>query len=444
MFGVILFFLFRFVFFESHYVISNPFNRRIHLIDSNIVRGDIFDRNGTVLATTVSRNGINEREYPFPTQFSHLIGYITGGRTGIESNYNFSLQNLYLEMLQRTYQIIFNTPLRGNSLVLTVDADLQLVAYEQLAGRNGAIVAIEPSTGQILSMVSFPDFNLNTLQNDWAQVSTDTINSPLLNRATQGLYPPGSIYKIITALAAIDSGMGDFTFVCTGEAVFNDSSIRCFNNIAHGYLDMESAFAHSCNTYFAALALELGYDRLIQSSEEFLFNSVLSYSLEYNIPRFNLTEFSEESELIQTSIGQGRTLTTALHMAMITSGIANNGIIMTPYVVQHELTFNGNIRNRELPGMLTRATTSENAEIMTSMMIEVVERGTGTTARINGVQIAAKTGTAEVGNAESHGWFVAFAPAKNPEIAVAVVLENAGGSVPAQIIAREIIQHALG
>lgn len=344
---------------------------------------------------------------------------------------------------------------------MTIDDRLQQVAAEALGHEKGSIVAIEPSTGKILAMVSYPTFDSNTVSENWAELNSDDENSPLLNRATQGLYPPGSTFKIITAASALEVSTKymDFNFKCTGDTKFGDSILHCYDGKAHGKVDMTSAFAKSCNGYFATVAEEIGNDQLIKTATDFGFNTDLNFPLEYKKASFALKSNSDVKELAATAIGQGKTLTSPLFMAMVTSAIANNGSIMQPYIVDHIETPSGGVRNRTLPTKLLQACDSSTAHKIADMMCEVVRSGTATNASfsVSGkaqvvdkdkvvsdsaitsgaidikqgkysgkITVAAKTGTAENASGDDHAWFVAFAPAEDPQIAVAVILENAG------------------
>ena len=443
LFSLLVLSLLRFVIFESSERISSSYNRRLNLLDNTVKRGNIFDQEGNLLVTSVLDGEVYERQYRYPREFSHTIGYMELGKAGIEAKYNFDLQNIDKNILQRVYNVVFGTALQGDSLTLTLDLELQKLAYDLLGEKRGAIVVMEPSTGKILSMLSYPNYDSSSVLSDWEILSNDTDNSPLLNRATQGLYPPGSVYKMIPALAALENQHADLTFYCEGFIEIGDARIRCFDSHAHGNLNLFDAVAFSCNTTFSWLGNMLGTEILRSTSERFLLNKPISYPLEYSVSAFPLQQNADEHEILQTSIGQGRTVVTPLHMALLTSGIANNGIIMKPYLVDHMIGFDGTIKQKNIPELLTQVTTAENTEILTDMMISVVEKGTARGLKIDGVEIAAKTGTAENHSGDAHGWLVAFAPAKKPQVVVSVLLENSGGSIPCQSIAKELIAHVL-
>ena len=265
-----------------------------------------------------------------------------------------------------------------------------------------------------------------------------------MNRATQGLYPPGSTFKTVTALAGMEylSDWQSFQVECTGERVFQDKVIHCYNNKVHGMVDMKSALAYSCNCYFAALADEIGAGKLAKTMRQVGMDADSRFELETSRNSIYLAKGATESELVETAIGQGRTGVTPLYMAMRASAFANDGMMMKPYIVDHVVYPDGTETKNTVPEKLTEICTAEEAAAIRDMMIGVVSGGTGTAAAINGVTVAGKTGTAENATGYDHSWFIGFAPAENPKVAVAVVIENANyGSVTP--IAGKVMQAAL-
>lgn len=444
-FSLIAVHIIKFVLFDSEAILTNSYNTRLSNTDMSIKRGSIISSDGIILAESVSDGNIYKRSYAYPEEFSHVIGFISNGKSGIESYYNFSLQKLDNEIWQRLKNVFSDSPLQGNSLRLTLNAALQRYVYEKLGTSKGAIVVSEPSTGKILAMVSYPNFNPLTISNEWNSLKNNTKDSPLLNRATQGLYPPGSIFKIITSDAIISNFPDYLSYQhkCTGKERLGDSLIHCFNSNAHGQTDLKNAMRSSCNTYFAKLGLKIGSQALCLSAKNALFNSNLDFPLEYKKSSFSLTASSSQDEIIQTSIGQGETLVTPLHMAMITSAIANSGLMMKPYIVDCVLNYNGSEIKKNMPQMQAQAFSAENANIISDMMEDVVASGTAIDAKIKNISVAGKTGTAETSNGKDHAWFVCFAPAENPQIAVSIILENGGTGSKAVPIARDIIKYYL-
>lgn len=445
LFALLVLYLCKFVLVDSQEIVANAYNPRMGVTDPTIKRGDVRDRKGERLAVSEQNdNASYVRKYPYGRAFAHVVGYISRGKAGAEAKYNFELETLSYEILQRAGSLA-GGEIRADNAVLTLDAALQDYAHDRLGDRKGAVVVMEPSTGKILCMVSHPSYDPNSIANDWEWLKDDTENSPLLNRAAQGLYPPGSIFKIVTAAAMIENGTEyrDFVYTCRGEETFGDNRIRCYDGKAHGEMNLEGAFTQSCNTYFATVAIKMGSAALQAAAERVGFNEAYPFPLANSVSSFVLSEASTDSELIATAIGQGRTLTTPLHMAMVASAVGNGGVMMRPYILDHFENDNGKEKEKALPVLLGQAFTPEETALLTEMMLSVVESGTGRNVRIDGVKVAGKTGSAENGTGADHGWFVGFAPADNPTVAVCVLLENGGGSINALPLAKEIMTYAL-
>ncbi len=464
LFLILIGYLLKLCLYDSHSFVANPYNKRLAGSEEGIKRGSIYDANGDVIAEDVLReDGTYERVYNNAENYAHTVGYTVKGKAGVESKYNFRLTALSFEPVQRLAGL-FGNEIEGNSLVLTLDDRLQKIAGEQLRGQRGAIVAMEPSTGKILCMVSTPSFDSNSVDKNWDELNSDTEDSPLLNRATQGLYPPGSTFKIVTAASAIENNATDMEYKCTGAEKFGHSIIHCYNEQAHGNMDMTSAFAQSCNTYFGTLGTKLGAEKLIATANSFGFNRDIGLALEYSKSTFPMEANADVNEIVETAFGQGRTLVSPLFMAMITSAVANNGMMMQPYVVDHSLTPGGSVRNRTLPAKLSQIMSPDTAYKLKDLMCEVVNDGTAKNAAFSvskerietlasgasvtasdsvKVQVAGKTGTAENPHGDDHAWFVAFAPADDPQIAVSVLLENAGKGSNAIPAARDIMKEYL-
>lgn len=441
LFLCMIIYLLNFTLVKSRYIISNSYNPRISINDTSIVRGDILDKNGVILAKT--ENGV--RIYPYKNLFSHIIGFNSNGKSGIEVKYNFDLQNLSNELSQRLEKE--KNPdyvLKGNSLVLTIDKNLQQFVYDKLNKRKGSVVVMNSKTGEILSMVSYPDFNPQTISENIKNLNSDNENTSLLNRATQGLYPPASVFKIITAVAFMHENPNwkDYKYTCTGEYSIGNEKISCFNGNKHGEVDLEKALAQSCNTFFASLSENLNPSSVRKVAEKFLFNKDLDFSLEYKTPSFTLGNYPPKDEILQTYIGQGKTLTTPLHLALVGSAIANNGVIMTPYIVDSKLNNNGETIEKTSPKQLTTATDLETSTEIRNMLEKVIEEGTGKKAQNSSISISGKTGTAQIEGKEDHTWFLGMAPSENPSIVISIILENSGASNVVEI-SRDILKKAL-
>jgi len=433
----------KFLLADSKTIITSPYNPRLKWQNPSVTRGDILDANGNELAYT-DQNG--RRVYPLGYAAAHVVGYYNAGSAGFygaEAKYNFDLENAGGEIMQRLTHILSGGAIKGDSIVLTIDAGLQSYVYKQLKNYKAGAIVLEPSTGKILALVSAPSFDPNTLSKDFSALSKDTAGSPLLDRATQGQYPPGSVFKIITAAAAMESmpDYKDFTYTCTGSDIVGGKLIRCYDSTAHGALDLTKAFALSCNTFFAHLGLQVGADNLRSLSDRFYFNSALPFPLEYNVSSFPLNKSSDNSELVDTAIGQGRIMTSPLQMALVTAAVADDGIIMTPYLLDHKVTYNDKIIDKTIPVMAREALTPDIAAALKDMMTGVTENGTGARAAVANVKIAAKTGSAQTPTGADHGWYTAFFPADNPRYVLCIVIENIGGSSRVLSIAKNIITY---
>jgi len=431
--------------FDSTRTVANPFNPRMQVDDNTIRRGSILDRNGIAIAESYPSGDVYRRRYPFGRAFAHPIGYMAMGRAGLESIFNFEMQTLNFEISQRINGILNDSELIGNSIVTTLDSGLQNLIFNRMQGRRGSVVVMEPTTGRILAMVSNPNFDPNSVAADWTSLIADYNNSPLLNRATHGLYPPGSVFKIVSALAILENieNAMEVTFNCVGGGEFAGDHISCMNNVAHGDVNLKSAFAVSCNSYFAMMIEKIGIEKLGEVSKRIGFNSEFGFELDFRNSSFQTESIPGENLLAQTSIGQGRTLVTPLFMAMITSAVANDGVMMQPFILDHVLTGHGGTRRQTEPTALKQVFSAENAAYLNDIMNEVVTRGTGRATAVPGLEISGKTGTAENATGLSHGWFVAFSDSHNPQIAVSIIIEQAGGTREALEISREIFAHHL-
>lgn len=425
--------------FRAKDVYTNSYNKRQWESEQQVQRGEIYSQDGVLLAETEIDGDARIRKYPKGRLYSHIIGYCSQvyGKTQLEMSHDDDLIG------KGTISLTLNEIKHGNNLNLTINDELQEYAYEQLDGRDGAIVAMEPTTGQILAMVSLPDFNPETIEKDWPSMMEDE-NSPFLARATQGLYPPGSTYKIVTAAGVYDNGMTTETFDDEGLFKKDDVTVYNYNKESFGKLDIKTAFEVSSNYVFCTLGYEMGADAVKAEAEKFGVNK----SFEFDIPvSQSQIQYKKMTDLdgALVSIGQGGLVMTPLHVAMMASAVANNGKMMKPYLVETVTTENGTIIGQTKPSVLYDSIGTACADYIEDMMIGVVEDGTGTGAQISGITVAGKTGTAENETDKDHAWFVGYAPVENPTICVAVVLENAAtsGGKSAVPIAKNIIRKFL-
>lgn len=428
---------------------SNSFNTRNIAKEYNVVRGKIFDRNGETLAYSKIEDKVHKRYYPYENLYSHVIGYCSPiyGKSLLESSYNSEL--LGEEIITSFFNLrdAFSGEMKkGNDLTLTIDHNLQKKASQLLGNRAGAVIASNPKTGEILAMVSKPDFNPNQtyLAQSWESLSKNE-SAPLLSRATMGLYAPGSTYKIVTASSLIENGLDDIIADDGGSLTVDDHTIRNAGGAVYGKIGIEDAFRVSSNVYFASAGIELGSDKMRKMAESFLINKNLDFDIAYNKSRFASGTFSDGENAI-TAIGQGRLLVSPLQINLITCAIANGGNIAKPHLMKEITTNNGFTVKSFKSEILTRAVSLTTADTIKDYMLEVVERGTGTAARVSGIKVCGKTGTAENEKTDAnpnatHALFTGFAPYDDPQIAVTVVLEYAGsGGSKAAPIAREMIR----
>lgn len=416
--------------------VNSPYNQRQDAFAQKVVRGQIADRNGNVLARTdVAEDGTETRVYPYGPVFAHVVGYSDTelGKTGLESVENFELLTsnaFFVEKIQNEFNGNKN---QGDTVVTTLDAELQQAAYDALGDNKGAVVVMEADTGKILSMVSKPDYDPNNIYADWETLNTDEENSPLLNRATSGSYAPGSVFKIVTALAYMrqDSNYPSYTYDCTGSISMGNTTIPCFNNTVHGFEDLRSSFANSCNSSFANIGLSMDIDGYRGTAEDLLFNSSLPSVLNYTKSSFALNEESDTAEIMMTAMGQGKTTVSPYHMALITQAVANGGTLMEPYLVEQVTNYTGTEVRRNVPKSYRRLMTSEEAAQLKEYMTAVVNEGTGYELSGRSYTVAGKTGTAEyslVDGEKTHSWFVGFTNVDNPELVISVITEGSDGS----------------
>lgn len=442
-FVVLIGYMSYFQIFKSEIIKNNDYNKRLWLNEESIMRGSIFDRNGLVLAYSEKKDDKINRIYKYDYLYSHIIGYSLRdyGKAGLERKMNNQLIDVKVRSGFDEVIDIINPQKIGNNLTLTVDNGLQSLSRKLLQDKVGTIITMDPNNGEILSMVSMPDFNVNTLSDDWSFVSANK-ESPLLNRATQGLYSPGSVFKIITALSILENNM-ESEYNCVGSLDIDGYKINDFSGRVHGKIGLDQAFSNSCNTYFADFALKLGYDRLKNTSEKMLFNKDINFELDIKKSTFPIKS-SGDTELGATGIGQGRIQSTPINMLLVASSIANNGKMISPSIVKDIKSSNGSLIDKGQSNTILDLEI-ENANRIKIMMRSAVENGTGGKANIKGLSVSGKTGTAQNSKGLNDLWFVGFAPYEQPLISVLVLLEDqtsTAGEIAAPI-AKELINYAL-
>ena len=299
-------------------------------------------------------------------------------------------------------------------------------------------------------MVSKPDFNPEEIPNIWEELIEDEESSILLNRVTQGLYPPGSTFKIVTALEYIRENPDtyqNYSYNCTGAITRGEDRIQCYHGSVHGSVGFKKSFAKSCNTSFANIGLSLDKGAFADTLEDLLFNQSLSLSFNTGISRVEVSEKTSESEMMQISIGQGTTSITPLQLNMITCAIANKGTLMKPYIIDYVQNSAGSKIKTFTPSVYGKLMETQEAEILRGLMSDVVEEGTATRLKGLSYTAAGKTGSAEYGTVkgDSHAWFTGFAPAEEPQVCVTIIIEGAGaGGDYAVPIAKRIFDAYFG
>lgn len=469
---------------------STTSNIRPVLASQRILRGKIFDRKGVLLvASEKGASGFARRTYPLasiydPTAFGNIVGYFSRryGTSGIESTYDGYLSGSQGDSLGRLRQEWLGEDLRGNDLTLTLNADLQarVAALLDQRQRPGSVVVLDPRTGAVLAMVSRPGFDSSLLSFNpnaasweeenvriddyWRALNGDAAGQPLLNRPTQGRYPPGSIYKTVTAVGALEYpeiGQPD-NIRCFNELLPDPNAppvINAVQNLASLTGDpanLEKVFAYSCNVAFAQYALRLGPDRMIEVAKQFdIYPPQLAptnYSGFTDLPTLGSQLYSESGFLNQpraladTGYGQGQLQVTPLQMAMVAAAIANDGSLMRPYLVQRVNRPDGTLVSERSPERIRQALPGAVAATMRADMGAVARYGFGSviSEMVPGVAVGGKSGTAQhIEGATPHAWFIAIAPLEAPRYAVVVMVESGGeGSSVAGRLAGEVLQAA--
>lgn len=413
-------------------MINNSYNSRQEIILSRNYRGKIYSRDGEILAQSILDSEQNEkREYPFGNLFSHIVGYSTNGRMGVEALANYYLINTNISVTDKVANDMAGLKNPADHVYTTLDVQLQKVADEHLNIYKGAVVVTEVKTGKILAMVSHPNFDPNEISLIWDNLVEDKDSSILLNRATQGLYPPGSTFKIITALEYIRQNpddYNDYAYQCNGFIKKDESRINCFHGYVHGNVDLTRSFANSCNSSFVNMGLSLDTKSFSDTLKDLLFDADLPVTLTHSKSSVNVSTDTSTDEMMQTYIGQGKTLMTPLHLNMVTSAAGNKGVLMKPYVVERIVNDDGKVIKNFKPSEYGKLMTQEESAILVDLMTEVVQQGNGKKLKGLNYTVAGKTGSAEYNSnkEDSHAWFTGFAPAEDPEVCVTVIVEGAG------------------
>ena len=446
LFGVLVGFTSYWAVFDAKALKEKEANKRPLLEQQQIRRGRILAADGTVIAKSVAKGKGDAkryvRRYPEGSLFGHPIGYsfVREGDTEFEQFHNAELVGEGSEFSSILDELTGKTQ-EGNDVVTNLDPVAQRTALEDLEAVGfGAVVAIEPSTGEVKVMASNKSFNPNAIPFRLSKMNNNLIETPLLNRATQGLYPPGSTFKVVTAAAGLESGtIGPETTIdapgtleVEGQPLNNDFS-EDFGPIA-----LDTALTNSVNTWFGQLGQQLGQDQLFETMEKFGFGSTPAIDLpDDEVYRSGIYEDNrvqgrnEPVDLARVAIGQERLLATPLQIALVAAAIANGGKLMKPQIWNRVVDPDGRVTDRLDPSVYSQPVSADTAAELTTAMEGVVSEGTGANAAIPGVSVAGKTGTAETpgnkacggGIDENQAWFMGFAPADDPRIAIAASVE---------------------
>ena len=443
-------------------------NSRVLLREYEHQRGPIV-AGGTAVARSVATDDRLKylRVYPGGPEYAPVTGFysVVYGASAIERAENSLLagddDRLFVRRLSDL--VTGRTP-KGGTVVLTINPKAQDAAWEGLRGKRGAVVALDPRTGAILAMASSPSYDPAKISSHDSREAIDTYkrlsaenDQPMLNRAIAQTYPPGSTFKVITSAAALSSGnyQPDTRIPAPHQLSLplTTRKLRNFGNevcAGSGRMSLRDALRISCNTAFAALGMRLGPDALRRQAEAFGFDDAPTVPMQAAESHF--PSEPDAPQTAQSAIGQFDVRVTPLQMAMVSAGIGNHGVVMKPYLVKEVRAPDLSVLDATSPDPLGRAIDAPVADALTSMMVGVVQNGTGTSARIGGTQVAGKTGTAQHGpGAAPHAWFICFAPAENPVVAVEVVVEDGGdlnqeatGGRVAAPIAKAVMQAVLG
>jgi peptidoglycan glycosyltransferase len=463
LFGVLVGFTSYWSVFDAEALKEKDENKRPLFEQQQIPRGRILAADGTVIAVSRPKghgDGLRYiRHYPEGALFGHPIGYsfVRQGDSEFEQFHNDELIGEGSEFSSIADELLGRTQ-EGNDIVTNIDTEAQRVALSDLEEQGfGAVVAIEPDTGAVKVMASNAPFDPNRIPYELEKLNHSEIERPLVNRATQGLYPPGSTFKVVTAAAGLDSGVitPETTIEAPGSLEVEGTPLQNDFNEDFGAIALDTALTHSVNTWFGQLGQQLGNDTLFEYMERFGFNATpaidlpegaLAESGVWDIANNELLNASDPVDLARVAIGQERLLATPLQMAQVAAAVANEGELMKPQIWKRVVDPDGRTVETMDPSVYSKPISAETAEELTTAMEGVVSEGTGTNATIEGVPVAGKTGTAETpgnkacggGENENQAWFIGFAPADDPQIAIAASVEcteQFGNDVAAPIFA---------
>jgi penicillin-binding protein A len=444
--------------FEADELEANRANKRPLLEEQQIRRGLILARDGTVIARNRAVGEsprFYERIYPEGGLFGHPVGYsfVERGRVALEREYNDDLTGKTDEF-ETLLDEVRGREREGNDVFTNLDPQAQQVARDGLAGRAGSVVALDPRTGRVRVLVSIPGYDPNEIPKRFSNLRKAP-GSPLLDRAVQSGYPPGSTFKVVTATAALDSGRYTPTSVVNGKSPKRIGGVPLsnFGNEDFGLITLTTALTNSVNTVWAEVGEKLGKGRMYEYMNRYGFDRKPLIDLPPDEMRSSgvygrrgrVLGPSDAIDIGRVAIGQERLQVTPLQMALVAAGVANGGSLMRPHLVRTVKDRDGRVVREVKPSEQSQVMKPETAAQLAQMMTNVVKEGTGTAAALEGIDVGGKTGTAERGGTINQAWFIGFAPAKNPRVAIAATVEQTtgqGGTVAAPI-AKQVMQSLL-
>lgn len=423
MFLLIVLYLVYFQLFRAQTLAENNHNKRNWVNENEIKRGNIYDRNGKVLVyNEKDENGNSIRVYNNGIINSAFTGYnsVQYGKSGLEKTYNNELLNISDQPTSKIRDMVEKTGV-GNNLNLTIDQTIQEIAYNSLGDHIGSIVVMDPRNGEVLAMVSKPSYDPNTLDQDWNTLIQNN-DAPLLNRSSQGAYRPASTMKIVSSDVILRSGINT-NFNDTGTVKIQNYDIKNYGDYSYGNVNLRTALINSLNTYFAAKVNEIGKKTYKEVAEKYMFNKNYKFDIEKLNAKIPFDELNQV-DMAMTGFGYGKTRVTPLHMAMIASTIANDGKMMQPRLVKNVVNKDGKVVKESKSEVLSDVTSSDIANTIRDYMVDVVNYGTANKAYLQSIQIAGKSGTVDKKDGGVDVWFVGFAPAYDPKLAFAIVIED--------------------
>lgn len=414
-------------------------------------RGIIYSVNMKELALNKQDEKKSEswqRFYPLGPAAANIIGYdnLIYGLAGLEEYFNsYLLFDNKIDSFFKLKRFLNSESWSGFDCIITIDENIQQKAYDLIKNHKAAAVVLNPKSGEVLAIASSPSFNPNDLESTWNELINNK-DSPLIDRATESIYPPGSTFKVFTLLSALSSNTIDknYKINCRGHYTIGKYVLHEAHGAAHGVVDYSDALIYSCNIAFADIALKMGTDVFLNYAKNFGLMNKIPFETPVTKANISSKDNLYSGVLAQSGFGQGEIGVTPLQMALIVSAAANEGKIMKPYLLKEVRDKKGGVIFVNKQGILYNPINKNTAEEVKNIMVQAVERGTGAAAGIKGIKVAGKTGTAENPHGKEHAWFIGFAPADDPKVLVCAIIEGGGyGGATAAPIARQILEEAL-